>query len=314
MAPPPLIQTVILSIHSPMLQCSHSQAVQPTPPSNHSSPNTVRSPGFSMPPTGVSPGSDIQPQRLAHPTQSSRPVQHIQPHIQPRPHQRSLSQNTQNTSNSNRHSFAGFSRQQAQMSPANFYPASFQKHYDQLGKSTPICSSTQLPGSFVRPRLIPFVQTRSTMHKSTCLTISRAKMPTPTHLFLIFAFLPRPITPTWVCRPPLQRRRVWVAMLARTTRLCRSPMIQFWTLIPLDLQPRCTSQTPLVCHRDDRYRPNLYYIAFQLLQSAGVRVAQRIRSPQSSLYMHTCRTNLFSILIELLIVLPLPPGKANTCT
>lgn len=278
----------------------------------------MRSPGFSVPPTVVSPNSDIQPPRPAHQVPPSRPVQHIQPHIQPRPHQRSLSQNPPNN---NRHSFAGFSRQQAQMSPANFYPASFQKHYDQLGKSTPIPSFPQLPGSFVRPRLISCAQTRNMMPKSTCSTISTARRPIRTRSFRTFDFLPKPITPLWVCRPLHQRRRVSVATPAPIILVCRSRTIRSWMLIRLDSRLRCIFLTTLACPQDDRCLSDLHFSLLPLLLSVGVMVTPWDHCPPASPWMHIGRGKLFHIrpckrcvLSSLSLSIQSSPAKACTRT
>jgi hypothetical protein len=122
MAPP--IQTV-----NPITQAggprnfAGSPAAQPTPPSQHSSPSTARSPGFALQGGMTSPATDMaaqQPQQ-ARPLPPSHPAS-FQP--QPRSQLRSLTGTTAAPSYPPR------------SQPESYYPASFQKHYTQLGKLT----------------------------------------------------------------------------------------------------------------------------------------------------------------------------------
>ena len=122
MAPP--IQTV-----NPTTQAggrrnfASSPTAQPTPPSQHSSPSTARSPGFALQGGMTSPATEMPAQQ----PQQGRQLNSSQPSSyppQPRAHLRSLS---------------GPSPTQAyhpRSQPEGYYPASFQKHYTQLGKLT----------------------------------------------------------------------------------------------------------------------------------------------------------------------------------
>jgi len=121
----PPIQTVN-SVPQPQGQSvfSHSPAMQPTPPSQTSSPSAARSPHFTLHGGMTSPTSDLQAQH---------PQQHQQPPLQQqRDSYRQARPRIQSRTSS------GII--QPQQSPAmaqqsrSFYPASFQKHYDQLGK------------------------------------------------------------------------------------------------------------------------------------------------------------------------------------
>jgi hypothetical protein len=143
MAPP--IQTVNATTHvGGHRNFAGSPTAQPTPPSQHSSPSTARSPGFALQGGMTSPATEMaaqQPQQQ----QQGRPLPPSHPDSfapQPRPHLRSL---------------AGASPAQsypARAAPESYYPASFQKHYTQLGKLTPFLPPF-CTWSFVRPRLIP---------------------------------------------------------------------------------------------------------------------------------------------------------------
>ena len=143
MAPP--IQTV-----NPTTQAAGSRGfagsptAQPTPPSQHSSPSTARSPGFALQGGMTTPATEMaaqqpQQQQQVRPLPPSHPVSFPpQPRAQPR-------------------SLSGPGPAQAyppRSQPESYYPASFQKHYTQLGKLPrslpPFCM-----WSFVRPRLIP---------------------------------------------------------------------------------------------------------------------------------------------------------------
>lgn len=111
---------------------SSSPALQPTPPSQNSSPSTSKSPGFAMQGGISSPPSELQAQHLqqhqrSQPPQQPRPF----PPRQPFPRSRGGSVNV-------------IAAHQPLLSPTNseappvihqaYYPPSFQKHYDQLGK------------------------------------------------------------------------------------------------------------------------------------------------------------------------------------
>ena len=125
-APP--IQTVNASPRvGGMRNFAASPTGQPTPPSQHSSPSTTRSPGFAMQSGMTSPASDLQAQ---HPQQ--RPLPPTQSSIfpqQPRTHLRNVSApGTSQPMHNPRHAGAHAGAQ------GSYYPPSFQKHYDQLGK------------------------------------------------------------------------------------------------------------------------------------------------------------------------------------
>jgi hypothetical protein len=129
-APP--LQTVNQSPHAGgSRNFGGSPAVQPTPPSQHSSPSTAKSPAFAMQGGMASPNSDFQPQQGQQPHHArllpgSRHQQFVP---QQQSHMRSLSASTASQPTS-----AG--RPQPQHTGGNYYPPQFQKHYDQLGKST----------------------------------------------------------------------------------------------------------------------------------------------------------------------------------
>jgi hypothetical protein len=121
LAPP--IQTVNQSPH--LGQPRNSPNKQPTPPSQHSSPSTARSPGFALQGGMASPASDLQAQHTQRPM---GPTQHHSFPSQPRTHLRQLS--TPITTQS----IQGQRLPTSAAHNGNYYPASFQKHYDQLGK------------------------------------------------------------------------------------------------------------------------------------------------------------------------------------
>jgi len=118
---------------------NHSPQLQPTPPSQTSSPSTSKSPGFAMQ-GGISPtAAEFQAQQQQQ-QQLSRPQQ--------RPPRRSLTQPTfqpmeglpapgpqPNLPLNTTATMPGV--------PSAYYPSPFQKHYDQLGKLTrpllPVC-------------------------------------------------------------------------------------------------------------------------------------------------------------------------------
>lgn len=101
-----------------------SPTAQPTPPSQHSSPSTARSPGFALQGGMTSPGSDLQAQHVQQRSMTSS--QHQSFPSQPRTHMRNLQ---------------GHRNPAGVVSQSNYYPASFQKHYDQLGKLTHFLNS-----------------------------------------------------------------------------------------------------------------------------------------------------------------------------
>ncbi|OAP57973.1 hypothetical protein AYL99_07063 [Fonsecaea erecta] len=125
MAPP--IQTVN---HPPHIggarNFAGSPTAQPTPPSQHSSPSTARSPGFALQGGMTSPAMEMATQQ---------PQQQLQGRILPPPHRSSfLAQPRQQG-----HPMSGQSTSQVyppRTQQESYYPASFQKHYTQLGKLT----------------------------------------------------------------------------------------------------------------------------------------------------------------------------------
>lgn len=131
MAPP--IQTVNSSSQiGGQRNFAGSPTAQPTPPSQQSSPSTARSPGFAMHGGMASPATDIagpqQPQQ--QPQARPLPPQHPSYASQPRSHARTMSHPATTQPYPPR----------TQPTPTvqdNYYPASFQKHYSQLGKLTP---------------------------------------------------------------------------------------------------------------------------------------------------------------------------------
>ena len=128
LAPP--IQTVNASSRSKgQRNFAGSPTLQPTPPSQHSSPSATKSP-FAMQGGMTSPISDLPPQQLQQPQQAmKRPLQHAthqQFAPQPRTHMRNMS-----SANSQQH----IQPAQPQAPQSTYYSNSFPKHYDQLGKS-----------------------------------------------------------------------------------------------------------------------------------------------------------------------------------
>jgi len=122
-----------------------SPAVQPTPPSQHSSPSTARSPGFALQGGMSSPGTDLQAQP---PPQQQRPLPSAPHHTlppQPRPQMAGMPPAVTSQP---------YPPRTQTMMQNTYYPASFQKHYDQLGKLTRFLSP-QCLWSCVRPRLSP---------------------------------------------------------------------------------------------------------------------------------------------------------------
>jgi len=110
-----------------------SPNVQPTPPSQHSSPSAARSPGFALQGGMTSPAADMtsQPQQQQAGGRTLPPPQHQNYAQQRRIPGRSMS--------SNSNAPQGFPPR-PQPNPTmqdNYYPPSFQKHYSQLGKWSP---------------------------------------------------------------------------------------------------------------------------------------------------------------------------------
>lgn len=240
MAPPP-IQTVMQHSRSNLsAEQMNSPLGQPTPPSQRSSPSAIRSPGYPM--QGLaSPVADIQPRQQFSRQRQIPPMSQGNFHPQQRSHNRSLSANTAGQPYPRRSMHVPVSQTQA-----NYYPPSFQKHYDQLGKSTSPSPFHSLSGSFVRPRLIPLVQTRSTMHKPRCLMMTPKKW-IPTVSFPTSDFLRHlEVMVGWICKHPHRLQQVLRVMLAITCRPCHSIMTQCLMLIHLDSAHRCTFPIHLV--------------------------------------------------------------------
>lgn len=243
MAPPPL-QTVNQSPRSSVMgENLNSPHVQPTPPSQHSSPSTTRSPGFGLQAV-ASPNSDIQPRQ----GYTQRQLQQMQQFQQQRAHNRSMSANTVGQPYPRRSIHMPVSHNQA-----NYYPTSFQKHYDQLGKSTPTLPFQILIGSFVRPRLIPLVQTRSMTHTLICLMIQTAKTWILTASYPTFDYLLNKAMQVWQCKPHHQLQLRLLAMLeAAICPRYLSTMTQCLMPIRLDSVQACTSQIHMLgCNPED---------------------------------------------------------------
>ena len=118
-----------------------SPSIQPTPPSQHSSPATAtaKSPAFAIQGGMVSPNSDFQGQAQQHPQRSmTGPRQQQQQHLAQQRHMRNISGQT---------SGHGPNRSLSHTSGGAYYHPQFQKHYDQLGKYIPSTPSTTLPGA-----------------------------------------------------------------------------------------------------------------------------------------------------------------------
>ncbi len=135
MAPP--IQTVNSSSHiAGQRNFADSPTVQPTPPSQHSSPSTTRSPGFGLQGGMTSPATEMTAQPPQQ-QQQGRPLSHSQQQQQQQsfaPQRRGPTRTVSNAGTSQ-----GF-LPRPQPNPTlqdNYYPSSFQKHYSQLGKLTP---------------------------------------------------------------------------------------------------------------------------------------------------------------------------------
>lgn len=133
-APP--IQTVNTSSPSVFGSMSGSPNVQPTPPSQQSSPSALRSPGFRLQGGMRSPTNEIhlqqqQQQQQQHPQQQSRPGAQTLQNLyaaHPRTHLRNQS------SSASSQQFQLPRQNSTQQMQPGYYPSSFQKHYDQLGK------------------------------------------------------------------------------------------------------------------------------------------------------------------------------------
>lgn len=141
---PPAVQNVNGPASSNIVgDFGNSPNVQPTPPSQTSSPSAARSPGFALHAGMASPTSDVTSQQSPQQFQPhQRPIQPMQQGVfsgQQRSHLRNLSSGAQS------HQFGRAIRPQAPTSaaPANYYPPSFQKHYDQLGKSCVLILNTR---------------------------------------------------------------------------------------------------------------------------------------------------------------------------
>jgi len=165
---PKLEQTNVPQAHREGLYNIHSPQLQPTPPSHTSSPSTTKSPSFAfqggMSPTGTDIQAQQQQQHNSHPHQRPPLLPQPGPFSQgSRPVTAAPSDSLEPlvTSQSN---MPGSTLNTTRMPPA-YYLSPFQKHYDQLGKLTPPLLSVSFTGSCVRPRLIPFVQSRSMTHK-----------------------------------------------------------------------------------------------------------------------------------------------------
>lgn len=138
MAPP--IQTVNSSSQiGGQLNFAGSPTAQPTPPSQQSSPSTARSPGFALHGGMTSPATDIAGSQQPQPQAQARPLppQHPSYASQPRSHARTMSHPAATQAYPPR-------TQATSTVQDNYYPASFQKHYSQLGKLTPSLTPSPL--------------------------------------------------------------------------------------------------------------------------------------------------------------------------
>ena len=113
-----------------------SPQFQATPPSHVSSPSHAKSPGFpfqgAMSPVGVDPQAQQRSQMLSHSrnlSQASPPMSIGQPE-----------------STDPKSAMPGGTNPRAPRVPSAYYPSPFQKHYDQLGKLTPLSHCCFLPG------------------------------------------------------------------------------------------------------------------------------------------------------------------------
>ena len=129
LAPP--LQTVNQTSHAGgQRNFGGSPAVQPTPPSQHSSPSTTKSPAFAIQGGMASPNSDFQPQQgqQSHQPRLLPGSRHQQYGSQPQSHMRSISASASSQQPPG-------SRPSSQAAGGSYYPQ-FPKHYDQLGKFT----------------------------------------------------------------------------------------------------------------------------------------------------------------------------------
>jgi hypothetical protein len=128
LAPPPL-QTVNQSPHTGgHRNFGGSPTVQPTPPSQHSSPSTSKSPAFAIQGGIASPNSDFQAQTQNQQARGMPGARHVYaPHQQS--HMRSMSGPGTSQPQPG-------SRAASHASSGSYYHPQFQKHYDQLGKFT----------------------------------------------------------------------------------------------------------------------------------------------------------------------------------
>lgn len=233
MAPPP-IQTVNQHPRANVsVEQVNSPLGQPTPPSQRSSPSAIRSPAYPL--QGLaSPTTDIQPRQQFSQSRPAPPISQTSFPPQQRLHNRSMSAHTVGQSYPRRSMHVPVSQTQA-----NYYPPSFQKHYDQLGKSTSSLPFPFLSGSFVRPRLIPLVQIKSTMHKPKCLMTTLRRW-IQTASFPIFDYLQcQEVTQELGSKHLRLPRPVRPVMQAIICRLSRSIMTLCWTQTHSDSAPRC---------------------------------------------------------------------------
>ena len=125
---------------------SSSPSLQPTPPSQHSSPTASKSPNFAMQGGMSSPTSDLQAQHLQHhpaPLPPQRPDS-----FTPRPPLARSQSGSVSASPANPPLGPQLSMQRAMQT--HYYPTTFQKHYDQLGKlSRPFLPSLAYRALFV---------------------------------------------------------------------------------------------------------------------------------------------------------------------
>ena len=239
MAPPP-IQTANQPSRASLIgETMNSPLGQPTPPSQRSSPSTTRSPGFPL--QGLaSPTAEMAPQQQFPRQRQMQPMpQQFQQ--QQRAHNRSLSANTIGHPYSRRSMHVPISQTQTQ-----YYPTSFQKHYDQLGKFSPFHPSHFLSGSCVRPRLSPLVQTRSMTLKLICLTTWTAMMWIQIASFQTSDCHLKMADTDWVCKHLHLRQLQQLAMQAANCHLSLSTMIQCLMRIHLVLALLCIFRILLV--------------------------------------------------------------------
>ena len=114
---------------------SSSPSLQPTPPSQSSSPSASKSPGFVVQGGMASPAPDLQTQPMQY---QPRPMPQPRPKsFPPRPTQaRPMVSQTPFSEGQQTHA----APLQPQPPSQNYYPPTFQKHYDQLGKLSRLLS------------------------------------------------------------------------------------------------------------------------------------------------------------------------------